>query len=238
MNIIPAIDLREGRVVRLYQGDFGRQKVYSDDPAEVARKWEMDGASRIHVVDLDGAREGKPINTGAISSILSSVRIPIQVGGGVRTLETAKELVQQGVDRIVFGTVAVKNPALIGEACQVLGTDFVTVGVDAKDGRVAVNGWEQKEKIDSIALMKFMMTLGVNRFIYTDISLDGTLLGVNVASVGNLMEEVGAFIISSGGVGSIEDLDLLNDLGVEGVILGTALYEGKINLSEVVRRFS
>ena len=114
----------------------------------------------------------------------------------------------------------------------------MTVGVDAKDGQVAVNGWEQKEKIDSIALMKFMITLGVNRFIYTDISLDGTLSGVNVTSVGNLMEEVGASIISSGGVGSIEDLDLLNRLGVEGVILGTSLYEGKINLSDAVRRFS
>ena len=238
MDIIPAIDLREGRVVRLYQGDFDRQKVYSDDPAEVARKWEMDGATRIHVVDLDGAREGKPINTDAVSSILSNVRIPIQVGGGIRTLETAKEFAQQGVDRIVFGTVAVKNPELIGEACQALGADFVTVGVDAKDGRVAVNGWEQKEKIDSIALMKSMMTLGVNRFIYTDISLDGTLSGVNVTSVGNLMEEVGASIISSGGVGSMEDLDLLNRLGVEGVILGTSLYEGKINLSDAVRRFS
>ena len=238
MDIIPAIDLREGRVVRLYQGDFDRQKVYSDDPAEVARKWEMDGASRIHVVDLDGAREGKPINTDAIFSILSNVRIPIQVGGGIRTLETAKEFAQQGIDRIVFGTVAVKNPELIGEACQTLGADFVAVGVDAKDGLVAVNGWEEKEKIGSIDLMKFMMTLGVNRFIYTDISLDGTLSGVNVASVGSLMEEVGASIISSGGVGSIEDLDLLNDLGVEGVILGTALYEGKINLSDAVRRFS
>jgi phosphoribosylformimino-5-aminoimidazole carboxamide ribotide isomerase len=238
MDIIPAIDLREGRVVRLYQGDFDRQKVYSDDPAEVARKWEMDGASRIHVVDLDGAREGKPINTDAIFSILSNVRIPIQVGGGIRTLETAKEFAQQGIDRIVFGTVAVKNPELIREACQALGSDFVAVGVDAKDGRVAVNGWEEKEKIESIDLMKFMITLGVNRFIYTDISLDGTLSGINAASVGSLMEEVGASIISSGGVGSIEDLDLLNDLGVEGVILGTSLYEGKINLSDAVRRFS
>jgi phosphoribosylformimino-5-aminoimidazole carboxamide ribotide isomerase len=238
VEIIPAIDLREGMVVRLYQGDFNRQKVYSNDPVEVARKWEMDGASRIHVVDLDGARQGEPINTDAISSILSNVRIPIQVGGGVRTLEAAKEFAKQGVDRIVFGTVAVKNPQLIEEACQALGTDFVIVGVDAKDGLVAVNGWEEKGKTDTIGLMKFMMTLGVNRFIYTDISRDGTLSGANVASVGNLMEEVRASIISSGGVGSIEDLDLLNDVGVEGVILGTALYEGKINLSEAVRRFS
>ena len=237
MEIIPAIDLRGGRVVRLYQGDFSRETVYSGDPASVAAGWQDAGAPRIHVVDLEGARDGRMANREAIEAVLRAVRIPVQVGGGVRSMETAKELLEMGASRVVFGTAAVRDPSLIEAACATLGSESVVVGVDARNGKVSTQGWQHTETQEALDLMKSMMDLGVSRFIYTDIETDGTLAGPNLGSVTALMKEVGAPIISSGGISTIEDLLALSETGVEGVIVGQALYQGKIELRKAVSLF-
>ena len=237
MEVIPAIDLRGGRVVRLYQGDFNRETVYSEDPVAVALRWQQAGAPRIHVVDLDGAKTGHPVNADAVKRIASRVAVPLQVGGGVRDLDTAKRLLGMGVRRVVFGTVAVRDPNLVREACEDLGADAVVVGVDARGGEVAVQGWSETASMGTEALIKAMAKVGVRRFIYTDIAADGTLSGPDVGSVAALMKAVGMPIISSGGIGSMEDLERLAETGVEGVIVGRALYTGAIDLSEAVKRF-
>ena len=237
MEVIPAIDLRGGQVVRLYQGDYSRETVYSCDPAAVAVEWQDAGAPRLHVVDLEGARDGRPVNTRAIEAVLRAVRIPVQVGGGIRTMETASALLEMGASRVVFGTAAVRDPALVEAACAKLGAESVVVGVDARNGKVAVQGWRHTETNEAIDLMKSMAGLGVNRFIYTDIETDGTLAGPNLGSVAALMKEVAAPIIGSGGIGSMEDLRALSETGVEGVIVGQALYQGKIDLRKAVSLF-
>ena len=237
MEVIPAIDLRGGQVVRLYQGNFSRETVYSGDPGAVATEWQDAGVSRLHLVDLDGAREGRMVNKEAIEAVLEAVRIPVQVGGGVRSMETARELLEMGASRVVFGTAAVRNPDLIEAACAKLGSESVVVGVDARNGKVATQGWQHTETKKAVDLMKSMVSLGVNRFIYTDIDTDGTLSGPNLGSVTALMKEVAAPIISSGGIGSMEDLLALSETGVEGVIVGQALYQGKIELRKAVSLF-
>ncbi len=237
MEVIPAIDLRGGQVVRLYQGDFSRETVYSADPGAVAAEWHNAGVARIHVVDLDGARQGRMVNKGAIETVLKAVRAPVQVGGGIRSMETARGLLEMGAARVVFGTAAVRNPDLIEAACAKLGSESVVVGVDARNGKVAVQGWQHTETKEAIDLMKSMVSLGVNRFIYTDIEADGTLTGPNLGSVAALMKEVAVPIISSGGIGSMEDLFALSETGVEGVIVGQALYQGKIDLRKAISLF-
>ena len=237
VEVIPAIDLRGGQVVRLYQGDFSRETVYSDDPVAVAVEWQNAGVARLHVVDLEGARDGRLVNMQAIEAVLGAVRVPVQVGGGIRSMETAKGLLEMGATRVVFGTAAVRDPDLIEAACAKLGSESVVVGVDARNGKVAVQGWQHTETNEAVDLMKSMVSLGVNRFIYTDIEVDGTLAGPNVDSVAALMKEVAAPIISSGGVSSIKDLSALSKTGVEGVIIGQALYQGKIDLRKAVSLF-
>ncbi|MDO8750067.1 MAG: 1-(5-phosphoribosyl)-5-[(5-phosphoribosylamino)methylideneamino]imidazole-4-carboxamide isomerase [Dehalococcoidia bacterium] len=237
MEVIPAIDLRGGQVVRLYQGDFRQETVYSTDPAAVALAWQQAGAPRIHVVDLDGARAGRFVNLGAIEAIAAKVTVPLQVGGGVRDLDMVSRLVRAGVQRVVLGTAAVRNPSLVRFACQALGQEAVVIGLDVKDGKVAVQGWMQAVERDVYELAKDMAALGVLRFIYTDISADGTLKGPNVQAVADLIRATGAHIIASGGVGSLDDLERLAETGVEGAIVGSALYRGAIDLGEAVRRF-
>lgn len=237
MEIIPSIDIRGGKVVRLYQGDYGRETVYGDDPVAVALRWQKEGAPRIHVVDLDGARTGKPQNLDGIKSILQQVDVPVQVGGGVRSLESAQQLLDAGVQRVVFGTAAVRDPNLVTEACAKLGSEAVVVGVDAKDGMVAVQGWTEGTAMQAEALVRGMARAGVRRFVFTDVATDGTLRGPNVAAVADLKKIKGVHIICSGGVGSLEDLDRLAAAGIEGVILGSALYQGAIRLQEAVERF-
>ena len=237
MEVIPAIDLRGGQVVRLYQGDFSRETVYSGDPGAVAVEWQNAGVPRIHVVDLDGARQGRLVNTRAIEAVLEAVRVPVQVGGGVRSMETAKGLLEMGAARVVFGTAAVRNPDLIEAACSKLGSESVVVGVDARNGKVAVQGWQHTETNEAVDLMKSMVSLGVNRFIYTDIEADGTLAGPNLGSVAALMKEFATPIISAGGISSMEDLFALSEMGVEGVIIGQALYQGKIDLRKAASLF-
>ena len=237
MEVIPAIDLRGGQVVRLYQGDFSRETVYSGDPVAMAAEWQNAGVARLHVVDLEGARQGRLVNTRAIEAVLEAVRVPVQVGGGVRSMETAKGLLEMGAARVVFGTAAVRNPDLIEAACSKLGSESVVVGVDARNGKVAVQGWQHTETNEAVDLMKSMVSLGVNRFIYTDIEADGTLAGPNLGSVAALMKEFATPIISAGGISSMEDLFALSEMGVEGVIIGQALYQGKIDLRKAASLF-
>ena len=235
--MIPSIDLRGGLVVRLYQGDYDREITYSDDPVAVALRWENAGAPRIHVVDLDGATTGLPVNLAIVEEIVSRVGLPVQVGGGIRDMVTAERLLSTGVQRVVFGTAAIRDPALVRDACRKLGAEHIVVGIDARDGRVAVQGWTESSDATAADLANSMAVAGVARFIYTDIGVDGTLAGPNLQAVIDLMKAVGKPIISAGGIGSLADLEQLDQVGVEGVILGSALYRGRVDLSEAVRRF-
>ena len=237
MEVIPAIDLRGGRVVRLYQGDYNRETAYSDDPVSVALRWQEAGAPRIHVVDLDGASTGSPLNLGIVEEIAARVAIPLQLGGGIRDMATAERVLSIGVQRIVFGTAAIRDPALVKEACLKLGAEHIVVAIDARDGKVAVQGWTEPSDATAADLARSMVDAGVARFIYTDIGVDGTLAGPNLQAVVDLMKAVGKPIISAGGIGSLEDLEHLAQAGVEGAILGSALYRGTVDLSEAVRRF-
>ena len=237
MEVIPSIDLRGGRVVRLYQGDYDKETAYSDDPVAVALRWENAGAPRIHVVDLDGAATGSPVNLAIVEEIVSRVALPVQVGGGIRDMVTAERLLSTGVQRVVFGTAAIRDPALVRDACRKLGAEHIVVGIDARDGRVAVQGWTESSDATAADLANSMAVAGVARFIYTDIGVDGTLAGPNLQAVVDLMKAVGKPIISAGGIGSLGDLEQLAQVGVEGAILGSALYCGTVDLSEAVRRF-
>ena len=237
MEVIPAIDLRGGRAVQLVQGDFGRETVYADDPVAVALRWQEEGAPRIHVVDLDGAREGRVASLEIVEAIVSAVEIPVQAGGGVRGLDAAAGLRDAGFQRIIFGTAAVHDPALVKAACELLGTESVVVGVDARDGKVAVHGWADGTDVTPEDLVRAMVDVGVRRIIYTDVSADGTLEGPNLQATRGLMTVGGVSIICSGGIGSLDDLARVAETGVEGVIVGTALYNGAIGLGQAIARF-
>lgn len=232
-EVIPAIDLRGGRCVRLYQGDFAKETVFSNDPVGVARRWEAAGAPRIHVVDLDGAASGRPVNTSIVEAIAGAVSIPIQAGGGLRTIEAIELLLARGAQRVVLGTSAAEDPALVGEAAQRFG-EAIVVGVDARDGLVATHGWVKAQAISAVDLIKRMEALDVRRFVYTDIARDGALTGPAVDSIGDLLASTGAAIIASGGVSSLADLEQLAGLGIEGAIVGRAVYTGDVDLRRAV----
>ncbi len=234
MEIIPAIDLRGGRCVRLYQGDFQQETVFSDDPSQVAARWHALGAPRIHVVDLDGAKAGRPANIDAIRAIAGAVPIPIELGGGIRDIATIEAALGWGVERVILGTVAVQNPALVTEACKLYG-ERIIVGVDARNGKVAVNGWLETTSQDAADLVAQMATAGVQRFIYTDIGQDATLQGPNMQSLGSVLAATTRPVIASGGVGTIDHLLRLTEAGVEGVIVGQALYTGAVDLAEALK---
>ena len=234
MEVIPAIDLRGGRCVRLFQGDYARETVYSDDPVEVALRWQGMGAVRLHVVDLDGAASGEPVNLGVIESIAGSLTSPIQMGGGIRDMGAVERALGIGVGRVVLGTSAVGNPDLVEAACRRFGPEALIVGVDARDGLVATRGWRESSDVTAIDLVHQMAALGVRRFVYTDISRDGTMTEPNFQAIEELMNDSDAVVIASGGVSSIEHLRRLAGLGVEGAIVGKALYEGAIDLREAI----
>ena len=234
MDIIPAIDVLGGRCVRLYQGDYDKQTVYSDDPAGVALYWEKEGASRIHVVDLDGAASGNRLNLAIIGRIAKGINIPIQVGGGIRDLTSAEELLGIGVSRIIMGTSAIEQPGLVKQACLSFGAQAVVIGVDARDGMVALRGWREVSSVKVLELVDDMIALGVNRIIYTDIYKDGTLTEPNFDAIEELVNGSGVSVIASGGISSIDHLKRLRDLGAEGAIIGMALYTGAINLEEAI----
>ena len=233
MIIFPAIDLRGGKCVRLIQGDFDKETVYSDDPKATALRWQAAGAKFLHVVDLDGARAGSPQNLFAIKSILDAVNIPIEFGGGIRTLDDVESVLSLGVRRVILGSVAVENISLVEEAAQKFG-DRIVVGIDARGGFVAVHGWEKSSNVTVGSLAKKIVAAGVKTIIYTDISKDGMLSGVNALTFANLQKFSGAEVIASGGVKSIEDIRALKAAGVAGVIVGKAIYTGTLDLAAAV----
>lgn len=236
MLILPAIDLREGRCVRLYQGRPEAETIYSTDPVAVARGWEARGARWLHVVDLDGAFAGRPRNMEIIAAIIKGVRIPVQVGGGIRTMKSLKALFAAGAARAVLGTVAITNPELVGEAVALFG-ERVVVGIDSREGRVAVEGWAATVEEEVVAFAGRIAAQGVKRAVFTDISRDGTLQGPNLAAIRDMAKMSGLKVIASGGIASLDDIRALRSLekdGVEGAILGRALYNGNFTLEEAL----
>jgi phosphoribosylformimino-5-aminoimidazole carboxamide ribotide isomerase len=235
LEVIPAIDLRNGKCVRLYQGDYDRETIYSEDPVAMAKHWQSLGATRLHVVDLDGAKAGKPMNTIVINDIVQALNIPVELGGGIRDIETVGQLLNIGIQRVILGTVAVENPDLVQEACAKYGEGIV-VGIDAQDGYVKTRGWKEKSSVTAIDLARQMESLGASRFIYTDISRDGTLTEPNFESTAELQSRINSPVIASGGVASIEHLLRLDQLGVEGAITGQALYTGALDMKDAITR--
>ena len=236
MVIFPAIDIRGGKCVRLFKGDFAQETVFSDKPEEMAAKWEAQGGKFLHLVDLDGALAGKSVNLDVVKRIVDTVKIPVELGGGIRTMENIDEVLSLGVQRVILGSVAVKNPALVKEACQKYG-DRVVVGIDAKDGIVAVDGWGVSGDVEVTVLAKEMAKAGVKTIIYTDISRDGTLSGVNVEATARLARESGIKVVASGGVKSLDDIEALLPYekdGIEGVIVGKSIYTGSLDLQEAI----
>ncbi len=238
MELIPAIDLIDGKCVRLYQGDYSQETVYADDPVEVVLRWESLGASRIHIVDLDGARSGQPDNLDVVKSIVKAVEVPVQMGGGVRTLDSARRILEAGVQRVMLGTVAVRNPDIVRAACAELGSDAVVVAVDSKDGRVAISGWTSASDIQATDLVSSMMEAGVQTFLCTDISRDGTLTGPNYHLMSELVQVAGNGIIAAGGIASIDHLQRLVQTGVGAAVIGKALYTADIDLPEALAAVS
>ncbi len=234
MEVIPSIDLKSGRCVRLYQGDYRQETVYSEDPLSVALAWQEQGAARLHLVDLDGAAGGRPVNLEVTSAIVRRLSIPVQVGGGVRDQATAESLLAAGADRIVLGTAAVEDPALAESLCSKHGPSRVVAAVDARDGQVAIKGWTERSSMSSLELARRMAGLGVRRILYTDISRDGALTGPNFTATADLVRNTGMAVLASGGVTSLNQIRSLADTGVEGVILGRALYEGVFSLPEAL----
>ena len=233
MEIIPAIDIKDGRCVRLYQGDFQQVTVYGDDPVAMAQRWVEQGAPRLHLVDLDGARSGHPVHTEIIRAIARSTDVPVQLGGGLRSIEAVERALDLGVERVVLGTVAVHDPDLIARLVQQFGNAIV-VAIDARDGMAATAGWTETAPISAVDLLERMSRLGVRRIIYTDISRDGTLSEPNVVATGMLVRPGGPAIIASGGISTVEHLRRLAAVGVEGAIVGRALYTGDLSLPEAL----
>ncbi|MBD3879340.1 MAG: 1-(5-phosphoribosyl)-5-[(5-phosphoribosylamino)methylideneamino]imidazole-4-carboxamide isomerase [Quinella sp. 1Q5] len=234
MIIFPAIDLRGGKCVRLIQGDFDKETVYSDDPAATALKWQAAGAKFLHVVDLDGARAGSPQNIDAIKNILDVVNIPIEVGGGIRTLDDVEEVLSLGVRRVILGSIAVENISLVAAAVKQFGNRIV-VGIDARGGLVAVHGWEKSSSVTVDKLAREIVAAGVQTIIYTDITKDGMLSGVNASTFANLQKSSGTSVIASGGVRSLDDIQNLKSAGVAGVIVGKAIYTGALDLAAAIK---
>ncbi|PKB81311.1 MAG: 1-(5-phosphoribosyl)-5-[(5-phosphoribosylamino)methylideneamino]imidazole-4-carboxamide isomerase [SAR202 cluster bacterium Io17-Chloro-G9] len=235
MEIIPSIDLKSGRCVRLFQGDFQQETVFSDDPVAVALRWQNQGATRLHLVDLDGAAQGAPANKAAISEILDCLTIPAQIGGGIRSIATAEALIKLGAGRVVIGTAAVENPEMVRALCAVLGSERVVVALDARDGKVATRGWTEDTSVDVLDLAARMAELGVTRLLYTDISRDGTLTQPNYQANQELAEKSGMAVLASGGIAALEHVSRLKESGVEGAIVGTALYTGAVDLAEAIQ---
>ncbi len=239
MIIYPAIDLRKGRCVRLQQGDVAAETVFADDPVVAAKCWASEGAEWLHVVNLDGALgESATCNLAALARILAAVSLPIQFGGGVRCIEDIERLLSLGVARVILGTVAVREPQVVSEALERYGPERVIVGIDAREGYVAIHGWVDTSELTAIELGQRMRALGARRVVYTDVQRDGMLSGVNVEETQRLARETGLSVIASGGVASMADILALKACeqdGIEGVIIGMALYRGAIQLSQALQ---
>ncbi len=234
MILLPSIDIKDGLCVRLYQGDYAQMTTYDADPVRVALRWQEAGARWLHVVDLDGAKEGAPVNIALIERIRGATRMAIEVGGGLRSLAHIEQILALGVERVVLGTVALTDRALLQDALQ-RWPEQIVVGVDARDGRVAIAGWRETSGVDATALASELTELGVQRFSYTDIGRDGTLVGPNLHALAAMQRATSRPLIASGGVRSLADLHALSELGVEGAIIGKALYTGALDLAAAVR---
>ena len=237
MIVIPAIDLKGGKCVRLLRGDMQAETVYGDDPIAEGRRWVEAGAPYLHVVDLDGAVSGVAVNADAIATLCAKLPVPVEVGGGIRSVERAESLLNAGADRVIFGTAALEQPDMVAEACRRL-PGRIAVALDARDGRIAVHGWTETSAVAAVELARHAQQWGAVRVIYTDINRDGTQQGVNVDATRALAEAIQVPVIASGGVGSLADIEALRTCepsGVEGVIIGRALYTGAVELAEAIR---
>jgi len=237
MQIIPAIDLLDGQCVRLHQGDYDQVTRFSDDPVAQALSWQSQGAQRLHLVDLDGAKTGQPVNDAAVKAITAALDIPVQLGGGVRSAERAEELLACGLDRVILGTVALEQPELV-DALAARHPDRIVVGIDAKDGKVATRGWIEASSTEATALAQRFSASGIAAIISTDIATDGTLAGPNLEALRAMAEASAVPVIASGGIGTLEhllSLLTLAPLGVDGVIVGRALYDGRVDLAEALQ---
>ena len=233
MLIIPAIDIQDGRCVRLYQGDFGNSTVYANDPATVAREWQAQGAEFLHIVDLDGAKGGRAVNTAAIKAIAATVTIPFELGGGIRTTADIDAGFALGASCIVLGTIAITDRELLNAACQRYPQRLV-VALDARDDQVVLRGWQESSTLELLPLARELVASGVMCLMYTDIARDGALTGPNLTTTRALVNAVNVPVIASGGVASLADLAALRDIGVEGAIVGKALYERRFTLEEAI----
>jgi len=244
MIILPAIDLRAGRVVRLQQGRADAETMYSEDPAQIAARWQSEGAEWLHVVNLDGAfgEDGRDVacnvfttNVNALQNILAAVSIPVQFGGGLRDLASIEAAFAQGVARVVIGTAAIEHPALVSDAIARFGAERIVVGIDARDGLVATRGWREQSYVSAVDFARQMRERGVTRIAYTDIARDGMLRGIDAAAVADFARAIGLRVIASGGVASVRDVAALcGHIGIEGVIIGQALYTGALSLKEAI----
>jgi phosphoribosylformimino-5-aminoimidazole carboxamide ribotide isomerase len=236
MILYPAIDIRGGRCVRLIEGDFNRETAYDSDPSAAARRWVKAGAEWLHIVDLDGAVEGRPINREAVAQIRASVDVPIQLGGGLRQLTDLEDAFATGVDRAILGTVALRDPELVISAVSRWG-DRIAVALDARDGRLATDGWLGQTDTRAVEVAQRLAQRRVRHFIYTDIRRDGTLSGPNLEGLSELVEKVDADVIASGGIALLDDIKAAANVGATGAIIGRALYDGRVDLAEALALF-
>ncbi|HLI08247.1 MAG TPA: 1-(5-phosphoribosyl)-5-[(5-phosphoribosylamino)methylideneamino]imidazole-4-carboxamide isomerase [Ktedonobacteraceae bacterium] len=239
MIILPAIDLKDGQCVRLYQGDYTQVTTYDADPVRVAQRWQRVGASWLHVVDLDGAASGQPVNGALIARMRAATDLHIEVGGGMRSLVHIERMLDTGVERVILGTAALTDRTLLEAVLERWGAR-ICVGLDARNGLVAISGWRETSHVQATALARELSALGVKRFIYTDIARDGALRGPNLAALEEMQQAIagtGATLIASGGVSSLEDLRAIAALGVEGAIVGRAIYTGDVDLAEAIAEF-
>lgn len=236
MQIYPAIDIKNGQCVRLKQGRFDDMTVYGNDPLGIARKFVAAGATYLHVVDLDGARMGAGYNQDVIKKIIDTFNVPVQTGGGIRTMRDIEERIAIGVSRVILGTTAVSNPEIVKEAVKIYG-EKIAVGIDAVNGRVAIQGWEKVSEVSAMELCKQMKNFGVKTIIYTDITKDGMMVGPNIESTKEIIDATGVNIIASGGISAMMDIEKADQIGSHGVIIGKAIYQGALNLADVINRF-
>lgn len=235
MILYPAIDIRGGKCVRLVEGDFSRETVFDEDPSTAARRWVDSGAEWLHIVDLDGAREGTPVNLAAVAAIRESVPAPIQLGGGMRSIDDIARAFDLGVNRIILGTAVLRNPEVVREAVETW-TGAIAVGLDARNGLLATDAWLGQSDVSAVDTARSLGVQGVKHFVYTDIHRDGTLKGPNLAALSELVSSTSASIIASGGVSSLQDLIAIRDTGARGAIVGRAIYDGRVDLASAITK--
>jgi phosphoribosylformimino-5-aminoimidazole carboxamide ribotide isomerase len=234
MQLLPAIDILHGRCVRLKQGDYAQKTVYNDSPVETAKHWEKLGAEILHIVDLDGAKQKEPVNRDTVAAIINAVNIPVEIGGGIRSEDVIRDYLDKGAERVVIGTLALKDPLWFQEMCEKFPNRLV-LGIDAKNGMVATEGWLETSQTRAVELAGYYVSLPLAALVYTDISRDGMLRGPNTEAIVAMQAAVPFPVIASGGVSSLDDLRQLDDFGIPACIVGKALYEGTINLDEALK---